>query len=683
MRYEKALAALPVPACPSLAQRPTETIDGYRSVEYTRYTAEIVTMKEEDVLSVTTYGTDGSAERRFFLLKDQYGMQVFQQEEYIYKKYRTPGKIYGAAIDSVYTNYSRRWWSSRVVHMYTTDESEDAIYRFLGKNEKAEDPFKLLVDRQAELREEKIQARDEKERAKLRDAFTGVDKEIPKEFKTYVEEVPLRGHRYFFYDYTGKQEQTGTCSYCLKRAALRGIRERKKGVCPHCGTSFIFYSAKRLYRTSGLVARRRAAFFHQVRAGRIVLRCCQVGISLRGGDMGRIEKTVWACEDVRIFLDGSGREIERYEAPEGTTKVYMDGLTRSWSGWSLSKHWIAPMELETLRKQMGIYTPLETLADYGLKANPASIFKAGKSRPELEYLIKMGLLGLAAYEFNVWKAEIGHGKYAGSIFLPGKSAAERLGVPGDMLPALKEADPSGSTFFTIRSLAKCWIRLRAQDMRDISDLGISQRKSDMLYAMAQECSIHKALKYIGRQAEIYKSDGNHVLQEWGDYIGMARELHMNLGDHCAMFPKNLKAAHEEAVKLIDVRKNEALNRKIKKTADRLRDLCWEYDGLTIRPAVSQGELFNEGQALSHCVGRMSYAEKQAEGETAIFFIRKAKTPDKSYVTLELDLKTWEKIQCYGKHDTYPGSEVSNFVKRWVSDIVKPQKCGEKKGAKTA
>lgn len=683
MRYEKVLAALPVPACPALAQRPTETIDEYKHVEYTRCTAEILTMKEEDVLSVTTYGTDGSAERRFFLLKDQYGMQVFQQEEYIYKKYRTPGKIYGAAIDSIYTNYSGRWWSSQVVRMYTTAESEDAIYRFLGKDKKAEDPFKLLVDRQAELREEKIQARDEKERAKLRYAFTGVDKEIPQEFKTYVEEVPLRGHRYFFYDYTGKKIQTGTCSHCLKRADLRGIREWKKGVCPHCGTSFIFYSAKRLYRTRGLVAYERGAFFHQVREGRIVLRCCQVGISLRGGDMGKIEKTVWASEDARIFLNGSGLEIEHYSAPEGTTKVYVDGLAQGWVNSSLRKHWIAPMELETLRKQMGIYTPLETLADYGLKTDPVSIFRVGKSRPELEYLIKMGLLGLAAFEINVWKAKIGHGQYAGSVFLPGRSAAERLGVPGDMLPLLKEADPSGSAFFTIRALIKCGMRLRAQDMKDISDLGISQRNSDKLYAMAQECSIHKALKYIACQAEIYKSDGNHVLQEWGDYIGMARELHMNLGDHCAALPKHLKAAHEEAAKLIDIRKNEALNRKIKKTADRLRDLCWEYDGLTIRPAVSHGELFNEGQALSHCVGRMDYAEKQADGKTAIFFIRKAKTPDESYVTLELDLKTWEKIQCYGKHDTYPGSKVSNFVKRWVSDIVKPQKCGEKKGAKTA
>ena len=42
-----------------------------------------------------------------------------------------------------------------------------------------------------------------------------------------------------------------------------------------------------------------------------------------------------------------------------------------------------------------------------------------------------------------------------------------------------------------------------------------------------------------------------------------------------------------------------------------------------------------------------------------------------YVTLELDLKKWEKIQCYGKHDSWPGKAVDAFVKRWIEEVVKP------------
>ena len=80
---------------------------------------------------------------------------------------------------------------------------------------------------------------------------------------------------------------------------------------------------------------------------------------------------------------------------------------------------------------------------------------------------------------------------------------------------------------------------------------------------------------------------------------------------------------------------------------------------------------------------MGYAEKQAEGKTAIFFIRKEKEPEISYVTLELDLKRWEKIQCYGAHDHYPGAQVSNFVNRWIKEIVKPARVGATEKVKIA
>ena len=42
-----------------------------------------------------------------------------------------------------------------------------------------------------------------------------------------------------------------------------------------------------------------------------------------------------------------------------------------------------------------------------------------------------------------------------------------------------------------------------------------------------------------------------------------------------------------------------------------------------------------------------------------------------YVTLELDLEKWQKIQCYGKHDSWPGKAVDAFVKRWIEEVVKP------------
>lgn len=676
MKYEKKLVALPVPPCPELAQKQPEKIDKYKTREFLRFHAEIVTIEDSEILAVTTFTKEGKAEYRFFQNSTQWGTQVFETDEYAWRKSRKPGHLYETSVDTVYRATSNIWWSSTVLEAYSTPECRKAVYRFLRKKEGDGDPLTLLAKRQSDLRQAKIETRDERKKAALRAAFAGVDKEIPKEFEAWAEEVPLGSCRFFFYDYTGKKMQSGTCSHCLKRAELPDIRERNKGVCPHCGTKFIFYSAKRLSRSHGISYRDRAAFCVPVNENRIAVRGCQVGISLRGGFLGNIEKRIWSCEIWRVFLNGNGLVTDTYCNPEGTTKIYLDNLCECrYSSYSPSDLYIAPMHLQEIRKRMGIYAPLEVLADHGFETTPHKLFTAPRKNAHIEYLIKMGLYGLADNEFHTDEKH--------PVLLEGKKPHEILGVSPELLPLLKEADPSAKAFLAIRALHKDGIKLTVRDMQDIDALHLGWRQEDKLCAMAEGSSIHKALKYIAKQARIYDSDGTHVIQEWGDYCAMAKAIGINLGDHCALFPKNLRAAHVEAAKIQEYRENEKLNRRMEATAMKLQDLCWRFNGLMIRPALNHAELFEEGKYLDHCVGRMGYAEKQAEGKTAIFFIRKEKEPEISYVTLELDLKRWEKIQCYGAHDHYPGAQVSNFVNRWIKEIVKPARVGATEKVKIA
>ncbi len=53
---------------------------------------------------------------------------------------------------------------------------------------------------------------------------------------------------------------------------------------------------------------------------------------------------------------------------------------------------------------------------------------------------------------------------------------------------------------------------------------------------------------------------------------------------------------------------------------------WAFaaDGLLIRPAASQQDLTDEGNRLHHCVS--TYGKRHAEGESAIFFIRRKNRP---------------------------------------------------------
>ena len=96
----------------------------------------------------------------------------------------------------------------------------------------------------------------------------------------------------------------------------------------------------------------------------------------------------------------------------------------------------------------------------------------------------------------------------------------------------------------------------------------------------------------------------------------------------------------------------------------LRKYAFAADGLLIRPAGSQRELTDEGNALHHCVS--TYGKKHANGKTAIFFIRKKNAPRQSYFTLELDEQELTVRQNRGMRNGPRTPEVRAFEELWLS-----------------
>lgn len=668
MRHEKKLLAIPVPPCPDLPQREIEKNGQHGKLYHVRYAAEVLTVDGEEVLAVTTFHEDGAPCRRFWLAGEQYGAEVFRKQEYSYRKYREPGKLYEAAIESVYEGFGS-WYGSDKMHFYALPESADAVLRFLGKPEGDRDEvFDLLVSYQRDGRRKIIERRDEKKRAIIREAFQGIQPGAPEGFKEWCEAVPMAGFRYFFYTYTGKELQEGVCSYCGKRSGVAGIQERKMGTCPACGARVQFWSLRRLNRSYGIRHRIDAAVCQTVNE-RVVVRRFAVGIHLTGAGYG-IKKDVWASETKRSFLDGkTGVELERYAPPTGTTKVYVDGLSRDAPHGVFGRCAVAPVNIGDIRRNFGLYAPLEELAARGGQMDPVAVWGRAK-KPEVEYLIKLGLYQLAENELD------GDCGERDTLCKGKKNAAELLGVPKETVNQLRRVDPSAGTLKAIRGLTKRGVSLTEQDMRDMNALGITWWNLGSFEKMLKWTSPHRALRYIRKQMESTSAinDADHVLQIWRDYMGMAKEAGKNVDDIHVALPKHLKAAHDETAKILRMQKDKELNEAVGRSAKRLLDLCWTWNGLMIRPAESQEELFQEGEALNHCVGRMGYAEKMAKFQTAIFFIRKEKTPEAPYVTLELSLTKWEKLQCYGRGDTWAGKQVADFVKKWIKDVVKPARC---------
>ncbi|MHB1167634.1 MAG: PcfJ domain-containing protein, partial [Carboxydocellales bacterium] len=195
---------------------------------------------------------------------------------------------------------------------------------------------------------------------------------------------------------------------------------------------------------------------------------------------------------------------------------------------------------------------------------------------------------------------------------------------------------------------------------------------DELEKLLNYGSIRKIISYLDKQkVKEPKHFGCYVnaLTTWRDYIEDCKKLEMNFSVDRVLYPRNLYRAHQNTIKQVKHRSNEILNKKIAARAKDLKNYCFEYTGLLVRPAETAQELIDEGKALSHCVG--GYSERYAEGKTAIFFIRKAVEPDKPYFTLEAQKD--QIIQCRGKNNCSPSQDVKDFVKAFTDQKLTKKK----------
>lgn len=149
---------------------------------------------------------------------------------------------------------------------------------------------------------------------------------------------------------------------------------------------------------------------------------------------------------------------------------------------------------------------------------------------------------------------------------------------------------------------------------------------------------------------------------------MARENGEDLTAGSVRFPQNLKTAHDNQTARQRLKKDAALDALFQNRLSQLEDKYFIDSklGLLIRPATSTQEMFREGEGLNHCV--YSYRKRHAQGDTAIFLIRRLREPDKPYFTLELDEKTLTVRQNRGRSNCSRTSEVEQFEKAWLDFI---------------
>jgi len=180
-----------------------------------------------------------------------------------------------------------------------------------------------------------------------------------------------------------------------------------------------------------------------------------------------------------------------------------------------------------------------------------------------------------------------------------------------------------------------------------------------------------------------------VLGRWNyegtyrDYWNACVALGYDMRDTKNSMPKDFNEMHDLRTDQFEMLKDKLnkkaaaeFNKKIKAQAEKYNVDVQSKKYEVVLPKTKR-DFILEGQALNHCVGRMNYDKRMAEGEIIIAFIRLKSDPKQHYVTVEYNLKRKELIQEHGKNNVLPDKSTKEFIRKWVKEVRRLQQCQEK------
>ncbi len=174
-------------------------------------------------------------------------------------------------------------------------------------------------------------------------------------------------------------------------------------------------------------------------------------------------------------------------------------------------------------------------------------------------------------------------------------------------------------------------------------------------------------KYINKYMNVKMFDYLQKIERnnvciYDDYLDMCERLEYDMTDDRVLFPNNLNTEHNSLTKLVKIKKDKETKDKF---IDAYIDLCryiYSSGNFIIIPPKKVEELEEESKELHHCV--KMYADRHANKETKIMFVREVNHVTKPYATLEFDGKRI--IQFRAKHNKLPEQSAIDFIKKWES-----------------
>ena len=571
------------------------------------------------------------------------------------------------------------WWYNEYVLI--SPREEEALRRFL-KAEKTENHQMDNLCKWIKQTRQEMKKRSMEKRGELMDEdYRLCPEALPEGLIDYIRREVLPEDRVIIYK---RGNVNGICTVCGTQVHARGRRftQSAYATCPNCGARVI------------CVLEDGCAFAANYIENIVAVQKGTDGetVFFRQWLLHRDNSARW--EHIEDFLQETvryairGNKTAKWQK-QGKESYYMRTERYEldeWTRWQDNRiydgsYFFYPTGIEEALSGTAMqYADLEGyLEERGHNKNPIYFLEYHARYPVIEFLWKAGYRNIVHNRIFGMDRE-----NRNAILWERKKLKECFKFP---LRILKLMPPEEWSLNDIQRVNDLWEKYGGK-VTDTEIRLVLQSKVDIqLWSRATTyANAGRILKYIKNQTDKRKEKNpdkrsisqNDTAQAYRDYLQECEQLHLDLHDKEILFPKDLTAAHSRTMEQVKFEKNKADQEKFQKAVEKLEKFAWGEGEFFIRPAREQMELTAEGKALHHCVG--GYIKRMAEGETAIFFLRKVSEPDKPFYTLELQKK--RVIQCRTEHnasyDRKP--DVKKFVDMWMEKVVKK---GGKKKAKEA
>lgn len=484
---------------------------------------------------------------------------------------------------------------------------------------------------------------------------------------------------HYLFKYSAGKKKLCYCTCCKKDFEISvTMQHKKKYGCPECGHMCIAIDSGR----SRKYLEDQSYFTFFKRANRRTDAICALGVFIRrqwDGDYRKVSEFTGELNSMYLFEHG-----------KGSTR-FTSRLSYGSDGWNYRMEPVKeiglPRQLFLQYKEIDLFCDIESLKA-AVMGTPFERYQwqqynnqhflrfldAAAKWPCVEYLDRLGYTELISDYTSSGSSTKGvvnwHGKTMEKVL--------RLDKQTIKLARKQKVALGCATLYLLQKLQKRGERLEPLQAEEIANAyGIWAIDEFLkLHRYGKVTKIDSYCKKQKAHEEYKKLSLTSVLSDWRDYLGFCAFLGMNMADEAVAFPSHLKAAHDRRMhEKWDKEKQQRATAD--KKAQRMQKMSFkkrhkQYQnmygfaqaGLTMRPAASPAELNAESDALHHCVRQ--YAQRYADGNTVICFIRKDTEPDTPYYTAEFRPGGYEVMQCRGNHNCAKTPEIDAFLAAFVA-----------------